>query len=212
MNTLANYTQPKKEDNSNITIHSPHPFEVNENLNSSEVLLAEELQDSQMDLSTSKPCHSLVEEEPSSSEHSPQLVSELQKEIEKLTAQLEKMNAEYVSLKKEFAMYCNRPITSNFFNECQNSNRWMRVYTSLSTAKSFEILFKAIQSGIPENKNFKLCKRQQLFLTLVKLSHNPADIDLAFRFDISEWTVSRYFHSWVDCIYYKLRTHVLIWP
>ncbi|XP_032798722.2 uncharacterized protein LOC116935538 isoform X2 [Daphnia magna] len=165
-----------------------------------------------MDLSTSKPCHSLVDEEPSSSEHSPQLVSELQKEIEKLTAQLEKMNAEYVSLKKEFAMYCNRPITSHFFSKCQNSDRWMRVYTSLSTAKSFEILFKAIQSGIPENNSFKLCKRQQLFLTLVKLSHNPADIDLAFRFDISEWTVSRYFHSWVDCIYYKLKTHVLIWP
>ncbi|KAK4021322.1 hypothetical protein OUZ56_003239 [Daphnia magna] len=116
MNTLANYTQPKKKDNSNSTIHSPHPFEVNENLNSSEVLLAEELQDSPMDLSTSKPCHSLVDEEPSSSEHSPQLVSELQKEIEKLTAQLEKINAEYVSLKKEFAMYCNRPINHN---QCQ---------------------------------------------------------------------------------------------
>ncbi len=70
MNTLANYTQPNKEDNINITIHSPHPFEVNENLNSSEVLLTEELLDSPMDLSTSKPCHSLVNEEPSSSEHS----------------------------------------------------------------------------------------------------------------------------------------------
>jgi len=43
MNTLANYTQPNKEDNINITIHSPHPFEVNENLNSSEVLLTDEL-------------------------------------------------------------------------------------------------------------------------------------------------------------------------
>jgi hypothetical protein len=60
MNTLANYTQPTKEDNFNIRIHSPHPFEVNENLNSSEVLLTEKLQDSPMDLSTSKPCHSLV--------------------------------------------------------------------------------------------------------------------------------------------------------
>jgi len=146
-----------------------------------------------MDLFTSKPCHSLVNEEPPSSEHSPQLVSELQKEIEKLTAQLKNMNADYVSLKKEFAMYLDRPITSNFFNKCRNSDKWMRIYTSLSTAKSFEILFKAIQSGIPENNNFKLCKRQQLFLTLVKLSHNPTDIDLAFRFDISESTVSRTF-------------------
>jgi molecular chaperone GrpE (heat shock protein) len=133
MNTLAKYTQqPNKENNINFTIHSPHPFEVNENLNSTDSLLTEEIQDSPMDLSTSKPCHSVVDEEPSSSEHSQQLVSELQKEIEKLTAQLEKMNAEYVSLKKEFAMYC------------QNSDKWMRVYTSLSTAKSFEILFKAI--------------------------------------------------------------------
>ena len=40
MNTLAKYTQqPNKEDNINISIHSLHPFEVNENLNSSEVLL-----------------------------------------------------------------------------------------------------------------------------------------------------------------------------
>lgn len=212
MNTLANYTQHNKEDNINITIHSPHPFEVNENLNSSEVLLTEELLDSLMDLSTSKPSHSLVDEEPSTSEHSPQLVSDLQKEIEKLTAQLEKMNADYISLKKEFSMYLGRPITSNVFNKCRNSDKWTRVYTSLSTAKSFEILFKAIQCGISENNNCKLCKRQQLFLTLVKLSHNPTDIDLAFRFYISESTVSRYFHSWIDCIYYKLKTHVLIWP
>jgi molecular chaperone GrpE (heat shock protein) len=64
-----------------------------------------------MDLSTSKQSHSLVDEEPSPSEHSPQLVSDLQNKIEKLTAQLEKMNADYISLKKEFAMYLERPIT-----------------------------------------------------------------------------------------------------
>ena len=58
--TLADYTQPNKEDNINTTIHSPYSFEVNEYLNSNEVILTEELQDSPMDVSTSKPCHSLV--------------------------------------------------------------------------------------------------------------------------------------------------------
>ncbi|XP_032789769.2 uncharacterized protein LOC116926969 [Daphnia magna] len=166
-------------------------------------------------LSTRERRPSIKEEEPlsfvQSSEEPPQIVSDLTKEIEKLSAELQELNEEYVSLKKEFAAYCHRPITSNFFRKCQNSDKWMRVYTRMQTAKSFEKQNKAIQSGVVEHNNSKLCKRQQFFFTLVKLTHNPTDLDLAFRFNINESTVSRYFHSWVNCLYYKLNERVIIW-
>ena len=96
------------------------------------------------------------------------------------------LNKDYIALKQEFHMYTQRPITSNFFAKCQNRDKWMQVYTSLSTAKSFEIIYNAVSSAIPENNRYSLCK--------------------------SSATVFRYFHSWIDAIYHKLRNHVIVWP
>lgn len=139
-------------------------------------------------------------------------VSALKEEIISLQSQLATLNNDCIALKQEFNMYTQRPITSNFFAKCQNSDKWMQVYTSRTTAKSFEINYNAVSSAIPENNNYSLCKRQQLFLTLVRLSHNLSEMDLAFRFNVSSATVCRYFHSWIDAIYLKLRNHVIIWP
>ena len=45
----------------------------------------------------------------------------------------------------------------------------------------------------------------QLFMTLVKLKLDLSVRDIAFRFQISSTTVSRYFITWVCFLYQELR-------
>lgn len=74
----------------------------------------------------------------------------------------------------------------------------MRVYTSLPIVRSFKVLFGAVYSTVPEHG---VSGREQLLLTLVKLAHNLSDENLAFTLRISQPTVSRYFHTWIEAIY-----------
>ena len=53
-------------------------------------------------------------------------------------------------------------------------------------------------------RNRKLDPENQLFLTLVKLRLNLKHRDLAFRFGISETSVSRYITTWVCFLYHHL--------
>lgn len=77
---------------------------------------------------------------------------------------------------------------------------------------SFLNLVWGCVSAVPEHGNGVLSRREQLFLTLVKMAHNLSDVDLLFRFRISKPTISRYFHTRIEAIYNRLRNHVLIWP
>lgn len=141
-----------------------------------------------------------------------EIIASLREEVIQLKTELESLKKSHISLKKEFMAHISRPITSDFFIRCQSSDKWMRVYTSLTTAKSFEILFLAVSPAVMEHNNCALSKREQLFLTLVKLTNNLSDVDLAFRFKISQSTASRYFHKWIEAIFNRLKNHVLIWP
>ena len=57
----------------------------------------------------------------------------------------------------------------------------------------------------------KLDSFEQFIMTLMKLRLNLGDQDLAYRFNISRPTVSRYFARWLDLLYTKLSC-LIFWP
>ena len=85
-------------------------------------------------------------------------------------------------------------------------------YTGLPTYQVFETLFSLLQSSIAtgifvnEGKN-----KDQFFATLVKLRQNVLLTDLAYRLNVTESTVSRFFHKWLNVMYINLK-QLVIWP
>ena len=85
-------------------------------------------------------------------------------------------------------------------------------YTELPTYQLFETLFSLLQpffaAGIfvNERKN-----KDQFFATLVKLRQNVLMTDLAYRMDVTEATVSKFFHKWWNVMYINLKL-LMIWP
>lgn len=47
---------------------------------------------------------------------------------------------------------------------------------------------------------------------LLKLSHNFDFRDLAFRFNISRYTASKYFHQWIEIVHGRLYTKIVFRP
>lgn len=47
---------------------------------------------------------------------------------------------------------------------------------------------------------------------MVKLTHDVTEDDLAFRFKISQSTVSRYFQKWINIIDQRLSRRMIHWP
>lgn len=56
-----------------------------------------------------------------------------------------------------------------------------------------------------------LSPQNEFFLTLCRLRCGLMELDLAYRFHISQPTVSRIFKAWLNLLYYKLR-EIPIWP
>ena len=85
-------------------------------------------------------------------------------------------------------------------------------YTGLPTYQVFETLFSLLQPSIAtrifvnEGKN-----KDQFFATLVKLRQNVLVTDLAYRLNVTESTVSKFFHKWLNVMYITLK-QLVIWP
>ena len=85
-------------------------------------------------------------------------------------------------------------------------------YTGLPTYQLFETLFSLLQSSagsgllINEAKN-----KDQFFATLVKLRQNVLMTDLAYRMNVTEATVSKFFHKWLNVMHINLK-QLVIWP
>ena len=89
----------------------------------------------------------------------------------------------------------------------------MKTYTSFNTCTQFESLFLALEPAVIKSVHVQaLPFREQLFLTLVKLTHDIiTEDDLAFRFKISQGTVSRYFQKWINIIDQRLSRRMIHW-
>ena len=88
----------------------------------------------------------------------------------------------------------------------------MHIYTRFKNPDDFERIFLVLEPCFKHHERSTLSLKEQLFLTLVKLCHNLTEEDLAFRFKIDQSTVSRIFSRWVNVIYYRLASRVIMWP
>lgn len=53
--------------------------------------------------------------------------------------------------------------------------------------------------------------KNQFYATLVELRHNVPMNDLAYRLHVTEATMSKFFHKWLDVMYCNLK-QLIIWP
>ena len=66
-------------------------------------------------------------------------------------------------------------------------------------------IYALVTKGLPDS-NF-----DQFLMTLTKLRLNCGDQDLAYRFGISQSTVSRAISKWIDMLFTKL-SNLIHWP
>ena len=72
-------------------------------------------------------------------------------------------------------------------------------------------IFNFVSVHIPENSARSLTNFWQFLMVLMKLCLNLFDQDLAYRFGVSQSSVSRYFKKWIEVMFLRLQPLVM-WP
>ena len=86
----------------------------------------------------------------------------------------------------------------------------IKFYTGLPSYSLLKTVFDFV-SPLDKHHNSALPLFQQFLMTLVKLRLNLCDQDLAYRFGVSQSTVSRNFRKWIDIMYIRLKPTIQ-WP
>ena len=91
----------------------------------------------------------------------------------------------------------------------KDDHKKVKYFTGLPSFSVLRSIYNLTVKGLPEPADCSLF--DQYLVTLLKLRLNTGDVDLAFRFGISQTTVSRYIHKWVDILYNRLQ-FLIHWP
>ena len=128
----------------------------------------------------------------------------------KLQAQLDQLKEENTVVRKSFDDLKGR--VSMKQEELKKDDKKVRYYTGLPTFGLLKTVYDFIASDLPSDITCsKLDPFEQFIMTLLKLRLGLGDQDLAYRFNISQTTVSRYFGRWLDLLYTKLSC-LILWP
>ena len=102
-------------------------------------------------------------------------------------------------------------ISQQVLNETtlRGDDKKVKYFTGLPSFLVLKSIYNLTSKGISESADCSLF--DQYLLTLVKLRLNTGDTDLACRFGISQSSVSRYIHKWVDILYTRL-SFLVHWP
>lgn len=129
---------------------------------------------------------------------------EQEEELKSLKAQLKHQEEENKLLMEEI----NKKTLS--FKNIQDDDRKTKFYTGFPNFNTLNAVFKETSPKV-NRKRTKLPKEDELLLTLVKLRRNLAMTDLAYRFNISQSSVTNIFHAWLDALYSTLEG-LVCWP
>ena len=105
------------------------------------------------------------------------------------------------------------------YSEIASNDEAVKFYTGLLTCSVFEqVLAHLLSCSSPTlavkshtTTNVRLCDADCLLLTLMRLRLGLLVQDLAYRFGISESTVSDIFLAWIDAMYCSLK-FLIKWP
>ncbi|XP_072176348.1 uncharacterized protein [Diadema setosum] len=127
--------------------------------------------------------------------------------LEERVQQLEKDN---IYLRAQLQDAENRAKLSSLQEQdFKDNNSKLKFYTGLPSWQTFMALFTLITTALPRCR--KLTKFEQVLMFLMKLRLNLFDDDIAYRFRVSQSTVSQNFHRMLDIFF--VRTQSLIhWP
>ena len=89
-------------------------------------------------------------------------------------------------------------------DEFSGSKKILHFYTGISSFTVLMAIFNLVSAGIPDKGICKLSKFEYFTLVLMKLRLHASNCDLAFRFGISESTVSRIFVKWIEAMDIRL--------
>jgi len=104
--------------------------------------------------------------------------------------------------RKEAFGYAN--IEENYEKTCH--------YTGLPTYSVFTTLFDLLKPYVVSSSSKEEnTAKNQFYATLIKLHHNVPMNDLAYRLNVTEETVSKFFHKWLDVMYCNLK-QLIKWP
>lgn len=99
-------------------------------------------------------------------------------------------------------------LTEDALRSCETK---VSFYTGMGNFAVLLALFSLIEGYVSHGANNSLTKFQEFVLFLMKMKLNLQNLDLAFRFDVSEATVSRIFHKWLHATYCRLQSQI-VWP
>ncbi|XP_064463713.1 uncharacterized protein LOC135374722 [Ornithodoros turicata] len=93
----------------------------------------------------------------------------------------------------------------------RNDDQLTKFYSGLPNFGLLNAVFRLVKDLVRYTPNNKLPQFQELIITLMRLRLNATQQDLAYRFNVSESTISRIFTKWIDGLYVGLQ-NVVRWP
>ena len=87
----------------------------------------------------------------------------------------------------------------------------LNFYTGISTVAIFDVVFDFIKKSIIQSDTSKLSKKEIFIMVLMKFRLGLLEQDLAYRFGISQPSVSRILHKWIPVLATRL-SFLVKWP
>ncbi len=127
----------------------------------------------------------------------------IQKEVDGMKKEIECLKRE-----RDQVQQSHQVVRSSF---SLDSDAKVKYYTGLPSTNMLKAVYDLVVNGIQEDDRSALSLFNQFILTLMKLRLNLGDVDLSYRFNISQSSVSRYFNYWIDRLFVKL-SFLIMWP
>ena len=87
----------------------------------------------------------------------------------------------------------------------------VKFYTGLPSYARLMAVFSFVLADLKEHHNSNLTLFQQFLVTIIKLRLNLCDQDIAYRFGVSQSTISKTFRKWINQMYIRLKPTIK-WP
>ena len=135
--------------------------------------------------------------------HYKQRIDELEGERKKLLKLGSDCQSEYNLLKSNYDNVNYKSIT-------EDENK-LHFYKGIPAVAIFDLVFDFVENSINQSDTSKLTKKELFSMVLMRLKLGLLEQDLAYRFGISQASVSRILHKWLSILATRL-SFLVTWP